>query len=160
MQALNLSAGPHSLEYPRSPPRPEAAANPSILSQVFLKIGGYYSKESTLMRAAEGLYACVTEHATQPTLLQGERLLGAVIHCQTSWSVLLFFLFTTDPNHLIMDIVCNNANIQFTYGKLLNCASMQLWTSLMTFSTAMPPSASMCGSFSSVCAQRVPMASA
>lgn len=41
------------------------------LKRVMLTLGGYYSKESTLMRGAELLYAGVVEQATNPVLMEG-----------------------------------------------------------------------------------------
>lgn len=72
LQALNFLSSPHSLEYSRLPP-PEQAGS-GILSNVFLKIGGFYSKESTIMRAAGGLYDCVAEQATAPDLFDSLEL--------------------------------------------------------------------------------------
>ena len=69
MQAPNLSASPRSLEFARTPPAPTPAADQGLLSKVFLRLGGFYSKESTLMRAANGLYDSVTEQALDPRLL-------------------------------------------------------------------------------------------
>ena len=70
IQALNLSASPHSLEFIRT--RPLQGPPPSMWQEALLRVGGYYSKESKLIRAATGLYSCVTETATNSELLRGK----------------------------------------------------------------------------------------
>lgn len=72
MQSKLFTSSPHSLEYPRMPAQP---AEPSGLRRALLMLGGFYSKESRFMRAAQGLYAgAVVEQATHPKLLAGEAL--------------------------------------------------------------------------------------
>lgn len=66
----NLATTARSLEYPRFPAPAIAEEKPGVLRGAILWLGGYYSKESTLMRAAEGLYDSVTEAATDPKLFQ------------------------------------------------------------------------------------------
>jgi cytochrome b pre-mRNA-processing protein 3 len=68
-----LSA-PRSLEFPRHPPEAAPVENPGFLRSVILRLGGYYSRESRLMRGAEGLYAGVKEQADDPSLAAALRL--------------------------------------------------------------------------------------
>lgn len=64
---FNLAATPQSLAYPRLPmPVSTGKEKPSLVQSVMLRLGGYYSKESRLMRAAGGLYDSVTEIAINP----------------------------------------------------------------------------------------------
>lgn len=44
--------------------------------KALLALGGYYSRESSNMRAAKLLYTAVTEQASNPQFLQGEWLAG------------------------------------------------------------------------------------
>ena len=67
------NAGPRSLEFPRQP----AVEAPSgegrgFAVKALLALGGYYSRESSNMRAAKLLYTAVTEQAGNPQFLQGE----------------------------------------------------------------------------------------
>jgi hypothetical protein len=59
---------PRSLEHLRQAPAP---SNLSMMARFFLTLGGYYSKESTLMRAASGLYGGILEQATSPAFVKG-----------------------------------------------------------------------------------------
>ena len=54
---------PRPLDFIRTA-RPSPIDRPGFLRRALLVIGGYYSKESTVMRAAENLYNCVKEQAT------------------------------------------------------------------------------------------------
>ena len=68
---FNLAATPQSLEYPRLPmPVSPGKEKPGLVQSVMLRLGGYYSKESRLMRAAGGLYDSVTEIAINPRFLK------------------------------------------------------------------------------------------
>ena len=67
---FNLSTNPHSLEYPRFPAPAIPDEKPGIFRGVMLWLGGYYTKESTLMRGAEGLWDSVTEASTNPKLFE------------------------------------------------------------------------------------------
>lgn len=80
IQALNLSANPHSLEFLRS--RPLEGPPPSMWQEAMLRVGGYYSKDSKLMRAANGLYSCVTETATNAELFSGMSVCLPVCCCR------------------------------------------------------------------------------
>ena len=68
-QNLLFNAAPESLVFQRSHPEPREAG--SLLQRVALLLGGFYSKESSLMRAAQSLYGSVTQQATEPALLKG-----------------------------------------------------------------------------------------
>lgn len=76
-QAINLSAAPRSLEYTRHSEQVLQTTNPSLLQKALLRFGGYYSKESTLMRAAHGLYSSITETATNRELLSGTNCISS-----------------------------------------------------------------------------------
>jgi len=68
---LNLAGTPESLAYPRQPvPVSPGKDKPGLVQSVMLYLGGYYSKESRLMRAAGGLYDSVTEIAVNPRFLK------------------------------------------------------------------------------------------
>eukprot|EP00887_Chlorella_sp_A99_P006139 scaffold22.g6139.t1 len=65
-----FSFSPRSLEFPRLPADPLPGEPPSLLRRVLLTFGGFYSKESTYMRAAQGLFQSVVEQGTNPALAQ------------------------------------------------------------------------------------------
>ena len=72
MQSKLFTASPHSLHHQRLPPEPGPQhEQPSLLRCALLTLGGFYSKESTYMRAAQILYAGVVEQATNPVLMEG-----------------------------------------------------------------------------------------
>ena len=61
-----MGAPTHSLEFPRQPA--PADVSTGLFKAAILRLGGYYSKESRLMRAASGLYRSVTEAVADPAL--------------------------------------------------------------------------------------------
>ncbi len=69
-EAMDPDAPPTSLEY-RGAARVVATAPPdaNIFKKLLLFMGGYYSKQSSYMRAAKELNACVKEQAADPRLL-------------------------------------------------------------------------------------------
>lgn len=73
-QNLLFNAAPESLFCQRSHPEPRETG--SLLQRAALLLGGFYSKESSLMRAAQSLYGSVTQQATEPALLRGARGAG------------------------------------------------------------------------------------
>ncbi|KAL4443490.1 hypothetical protein ABPG75_011227 [Micractinium tetrahymenae] len=65
------AASPRSLHFQRQPHEEvEAEAQRGFAVKALLTLGGYYSKESRHMRAAQRLYAAVTEQAVAPAFLQ------------------------------------------------------------------------------------------
>lgn len=69
-----FSGSPHSLEFARQPVGAAQTENASLLHRAFLRLGGYYSRDSRLMRSADNLYACVTEQARDPGLAAAAQL--------------------------------------------------------------------------------------
>lgn len=66
--ALSL---PETLEYHGTPSVPTVPDDASIFKKAVLWMGGYYSKQSTYMRAAGELNVCIKEQSLNPALFQG-----------------------------------------------------------------------------------------
>lgn len=69
--AVHASSPPESLEYHGAPSVPTVPDDASIFKKAVLWMGGYYSKQSTYMRAAGELNACIKEQSLNPALFQG-----------------------------------------------------------------------------------------
>ena len=70
-RAIDLDTPPTSLEYSGAARVVSMAApDASIFKKLLLFMGGYYSKQSSYMRAAKELNACVKERAADPSLLK------------------------------------------------------------------------------------------
>ena len=80
---LKLSMPAASLEcLDRVPAVPTANENVSSFRKILLWLGGYYSKQSVLMRAAAELNECINEQALNENVLAGETLLPfSIVPC-------------------------------------------------------------------------------
>jgi cytochrome b pre-mRNA-processing protein 3 len=67
-------SAPRSLEFPRQHPEASQEAGAGLLRRAFLRLGGYYSRESRLLRGADGLAACLAERADDPALAAAVQL--------------------------------------------------------------------------------------
>lgn len=66
------NAGPRSLQFQRQPAKEMVEEEQrGFTFKALLTLGGYYSRESRHMRAAQRLYTAVTEQAVAPAFLQG-----------------------------------------------------------------------------------------
>ena len=54
------------------PAAPAPGVEESLLKRTMLRVFGFYSKEATYMRAAQGLYDSITEVIDDKRLMQGE----------------------------------------------------------------------------------------
>lgn len=79
------SSPPESLEYHGTPSIPTVPDNANIFKKAVLWMGGYYSKQSTYMRAAGELNVCVKEQSLNPALFQGT---SSCLHHNNSHSCL------------------------------------------------------------------------
>ena len=71
MQAHLSNLGPRSLAHDRPTEEPRPGVQESWFTRTLLTIGGYYSRESRLIRGAKVLYSDVVEQATNPDLYKG-----------------------------------------------------------------------------------------
>ena len=84
------NAGPRSLEFQRQPAAEvQAGEGRGFAVKALLALGGYYSRESSHMRAAQRLYTAVTEQAASPQFLQSEWVPGRLLLqlCRGKWLV-------------------------------------------------------------------------
>ena len=66
---------PRSLAYERATEQPAPGVEESWLRRTLLTIGGFYSRESRLIRGAKVLYNDITEQATNKDFYKGEIML-------------------------------------------------------------------------------------
>ena len=71
MQANLLNAAPRSLATNRVIAEPQSGVEQNFFTKALLQLGGFYSKESRLLRAAKAWYECVTEQVEDPRLYRG-----------------------------------------------------------------------------------------
>ena len=70
-QAHLSNLGPRSLAHDRPTEAPRPGTEESWFTRMLLTVGGYYSRESRLIRGAKVLYADVVEQATNRELYKG-----------------------------------------------------------------------------------------
>lgn len=66
-----MNLGPRSLAYERPIQQPAPGVEQSWFTRTMLKIGGYYSRESQLIRGAKLLYEDVVEQSTNKEFFEG-----------------------------------------------------------------------------------------
>ena len=71
LQAHLSNLGPRSLAHDRPTEAPRPGTEESWFTRMLLTIGGYYSRESRLIRGAKVLYADIIEQATNRELYKG-----------------------------------------------------------------------------------------
>jgi hypothetical protein len=71
---MNLT--PRSLAHERPTLEPLPGVEQSWFKRTLLKIGGYYSRESRLIRGAKALYEDIVEQATNKELYEGMQWCG------------------------------------------------------------------------------------
>lgn len=67
-RATLLNSSPKSLATERVYAEPQPGVEQNFLTKALLRIGGYYSKESRLLRASKAWYECVTEQVEDSRL--------------------------------------------------------------------------------------------
>ena len=75
-QAHLSNLGPRSLAYDRPTEAPRPGTEESWFTRMLLTVGGYYSRESRLIRGAKVLYADIVEQATNRELYRGANASG------------------------------------------------------------------------------------
>ena len=78
MQAHLANLGPRSLAHERPVEEPRPGVEQNWLQRWLLTIGGYYSRESRLLRGAKVLYRGIVEQATHKPLYD-----GAAVRCRS-----------------------------------------------------------------------------
>ena len=71
LQAAVSNLRPRSLLYERQTDRPAEATTQSVWARALLRIGGFYNKESQLLRAAKCLNESVLEQGSDSALYEG-----------------------------------------------------------------------------------------
>ncbi len=61
-----FNAPPASLAFDRHHAQPKPEAEQSALRRAFLRLAGFYSRESSILRGGRGLYSAVTDHVDDP----------------------------------------------------------------------------------------------
>ena len=72
LQAELLGLTPRSLAYERAVEQPAPGVEESWFRRTLLTIGGFYSRESRLIRGAKVLYTDIVEQATNKDFYKGE----------------------------------------------------------------------------------------
>lgn len=147
-------AAPRSLQFQRQPAEEVASeAQRGFAVRALLTLGGYYSKESRHMRAAERLYKAVAEQAVGPSFLQAMGIPGDFQPqhsslCLHIWLLLvrlrsegqdgkqlaqvLYDDFQTDVEHR-----ARNAGVRVRLSKALTELEKQFYGSSMAYDKAM-----------------------
>lgn len=105
----SLSSPPVSLEYKGSAVF-SAPDDASIFRKALLWLGGYYSKQSTYMRAAKELHTCIKEQALNEQVLEGLQVPNDFQHrhamlCLHVWMVLKRLRIEGKPGKKISQIM-------------------------------------------------------
>lgn len=106
----SLSNPPVSLEYKGAPGVSSAPEDLSILRRAVLWLGGYYSKQSTYMRAAKELHTCIKEQALDEQVLDTFQVPNDFQHkhamlCLHVWMVLKRLRIEGKPGKTISQIM-------------------------------------------------------
>ncbi|KAI8105880.1 hypothetical protein M9434_000459 [Picochlorum sp. BPE23] len=110
VHALSL---PETLEYHGTPSVPTVPDDASIFKKAVLWMGGYYSKQSTYMRAAGELNVCIKEQSLNPALFQELEVPNDFQHthallCLHVWLIIKRLSLEGKPGKRISQIMYDN----------------------------------------------------
>ena len=72
LQASLFNTRPQSLAEDRLTEEPRPGTEQNVFTRLLLRVGGYYSKDSQLIRGAKYLYSDIVEQSTNPALYEGD----------------------------------------------------------------------------------------
>ena len=148
-----LSSPPVSLEYKGSPASSMAPEDVGVFRKALLWLGGYYSKQSTYMRAAKELHTCIKEQALNEQILNDFQVPNDFQHrhamlCLHVWMVLKRLRSEGKPGKKISQIMYDdfqddvehmvrNAGVQVRLQKHLSELEKQFYGSCTAYDRAL-----------------------